>query len=63
MITVPETSVSNLSYSAVTGDWRVLPAKLMYRIRELLVIQGEADRVITAAEAYPIDYEEFFEAQ
>jgi len=62
-ITVPETTVPDLSYAAVTGDWRVLPAKLMYRIRELPVIQGEADRAITAAEAYPPDYEEFFEAR
>lgn len=62
-ITVPATDVPNLSYSAVTGDWRVLPAKLMYRIRELPVIQGEADRAIAAAEAYPPDYDEFFEAR
>ncbi|MEL0579094.1 hypothetical protein AACK17_11100 [Pectobacterium punjabense] len=62
-ITVPETIVPNLSYSAVTGDWRVLPAKLMYRIRELPVIQGEADRAINAAEAYPPGYDEFFEAR
>lgn len=62
-ITVPATDVPNLSYSADTGDWRVLPAKLMYRIRELPVIQGEADRAIAAAEAYPPDYDEFFEAR
>lgn len=62
-ITVPETTVPNLSYSAVTGDWRVLPAKLMYNIRELPVFQEEADRAIAAAEAYPPDYEEFFEAR
>ena len=35
----------------------------MYRIRELPVIQGEADRAIAAAEAYPPDYDEFFEAR
>ncbi len=62
-ITVPDTTVPNLSYSAVTGDWRVLPAKLMYRIRELPVIQGEADRVIAATDAYAPDYDEFFEAR
>ena len=62
-ITVPETTVPSLSYSAVTGDWRVLPAKLMYNIRELPVIQEEADRAIAAAEAYPPDYEGFFEAR
>ncbi|EOV9619527.1 hypothetical protein ACN5LY_004168 [Cronobacter dublinensis] len=64
-ISVPEITAPNLSYSAVTGDWRVLPAKLMYRIRELPVIQGEADRVITAAadDACPPDYDELFEAR
>ena len=60
-ITVPETTAPNLSYATVTGDWRVLPAKLMYRIRELPVIQAEADRSINAADAYPPDYDEFFE--
>lgn len=59
-ITVPETTVPSLSYAVVTGDWRVLSAKLMYRIRELPVIQIEADRAIDAAEAYPPDYDEFF---
>lgn len=62
-VTVPETSVPNLSYTAVSGDWRVLSAKMMYRIRELPVMQGEADRAISAAEAYPPDYDEFFEAR
>ncbi|MCH2683678.1 hypothetical protein [Leclercia adecarboxylata] len=33
----------------------------MYRIRELPVMQGEASRAINAAEAYPPDYDEFFE--
>lgn len=62
-ITVPETTVPNLSYDAVTGDWRALSAKLMYRIRELPMIQREADRAIDAAEAYPPDYDEFFEVR
>jgi hypothetical protein len=62
-IAVPETTVPKLSYAAVTGDWRVLPAKLRYRIRELPVIQGEADRTIAAAEAHPPDYDAFFEAR
>lgn len=60
---VPEVTVPKLSYSSVTGDWRVLPAKLMYRVRELTVIQGEADRAINDADAYPPDYDEFFEAR
>ncbi|CAI1208465.1 TPA: hypothetical protein ACKP7A_004685 [Serratia liquefaciens] len=62
-ITVPIISVPVLDYSAVAGDWRVLPAKLMYRIRELPVIQGEADRTIHSAEHIPPDFDEFFEAR
>ncbi|MCS4320740.1 hypothetical protein M2407_005114 [Serratia sp. BIGb0234] len=62
-ITVPTISVPVLDYSAVAGDWRVLPAKLMYRIRELPVIQGEADRTIHSAEHIPPDFDEFFEAR
>lgn len=60
-VTVPETTIPNLDYSVVSGDWRVLPAKLMYRIRELLVMEGEADRAISAVESYQPDYHEFFE--
>jgi len=58
---VAHTTLPSLSYSAVSGDWRVLPAKLMYRIRELPVIQGEADRAIDATDTYPPDNSEFFE--
>jgi len=61
--TVPEISVPNLSYSSITGDWRVLPVKLMYRLRELPVIQGEADRIINATDDFFPDHDEFFEAR
>lgn len=60
---IPETTLPKLSYSSVSGDWRVLPAKLMYRVRELTVIQEEADRAINDADAYPPDYDELFEAR
>ncbi|BEM75568.1 hypothetical protein SME36J_49910 (plasmid) [Serratia marcescens] len=62
-ITIPEIRAPSLDYSAISGDWRVLPAKLMYRIRELPVMQDEADRTISAAEHIPPDYDEFFEAR
>ncbi|HHH6298422.1 TPA: hypothetical protein ACP2RM_003654 [Escherichia coli] len=62
-ITIPETSLPDLDYASVSGDWRVLPATLMYRIRELPVLQDEADRVIRAADACPPEYDEMFEAR
>lgn len=62
-ITIPEIRAPSLDYSAVSGDWRVLPAKLMYRIRELPVMQDEADRTINAAEQLSPDFDEFFEAR
>lgn len=62
-LTVPATKCPVLNISAITGDWRVLPAKLMYRIRELPVMQGEANRTINEAEHIPPDYDEFFEAR
>lgn len=60
-LTVPVTKCPVLKISAITGDWRVLPAKLMYRIRELPVMQGEADRTINEVDHIPPDYDEFFE--
>jgi hypothetical protein len=45
-----------------TGDWRVLPPLLMYRIRELPVLQGEANRMIRYAgeNDSPPDYSDYF---
>jgi len=33
-------------YSGVTGDWRSLPPRLVYRLRELTVMQEESQRLI-----------------
>ncbi|PKH19346.1 hypothetical protein CIG19_20090 [Enterobacterales bacterium CwR94] len=52
-----------LSYSAVTGDWRVLPVRLMYKLRELPVLQSESDRTIDAVDFIGPDYDEFFDAR
>ncbi|WP_019843179.1 hypothetical protein [Escherichia coli] len=38
-----------LDLTRVTGDWRVLPAKLMYRIRELPILLTEARRYVASA--------------
>lgn len=37
-----------LNYAVVTRDWRALDRRLMYRIRQLRVLQNEADRKIAA---------------
>lgn len=52
-----------LSLSDVSGDWRVLPLTLMYRIRELTVLQDVADRAIADAEEHddPPDFSETFD--
>lgn len=52
-----------LSLSDVSGDWRVLPLTLMYRIRELPVLQEVADRAIADAEEHddPPDFSETFD--
>lgn len=59
--TVPATSNPVLNYSSVSGDWRVLSTTLMYRIRELPIVQNEAERTINEADASPPEYDEFFE--
>lgn len=48
----------DIDLSVVTGDWRVLPAGLMYAIREIPVLQKGADRLISATEEHddPPDY-------
>ncbi|HCW0180238.1 TPA: hypothetical protein OW286_003619 [Citrobacter freundii] len=45
-----------LDLSHVTGDWRVLPPKLMYRIRELPIRLTEAGKYV--ASAYENDFPE-----
>lgn len=55
---VPE----DLSLTDITGYWRVLPRQLMYRIRELPVLQNGADRAVSSAAEHdaPPDYSETF---
>ena len=52
----------DLSLSQISGDWRVLPRQLMYRIRELPVLQNSADRAIGSAAEHddPPDYDDTF---
>lgn len=46
------------SLDGVTGDWRVLPARLMYSVRELPLLCNDAQRRIAGTEDYddPPDY-------
>ncbi|KEY39998.1 MULTISPECIES: hypothetical protein [Pantoea] len=62
-VTAPSVPQPELSYSAVTGDWRALPVRLMYKLRELPVLKTESDRTIDAAEFIPPDFDELFEAR
>lgn len=52
-----------LDYSVITGDWRILPVRLMYQLRELPVLKSESDRTIDAADYTGPDYDAFFEAR
>ena len=42
----PTVGYPALSFTDVSGDWQVLDARLMYRIRELIVLQQEAHKAI-----------------
>lgn len=43
----PTVTFPELSFTEVSGDWQVLDVRLMYRTRELTVLQQEANRVIS----------------
>uniref|UniRef100_UPI00300CF65F hypothetical protein n=1 Tax=Enterobacter cloacae complex sp. TaxID=2027919 RepID=UPI00300CF65F len=53
----------DIDFSVVSGDWRVLPPRLMYAIREIPILQKGADRLILATEEHddPPDYFRTFE--
>ncbi|CDK23886.1 hypothetical protein LA637_p2014 (plasmid) [Erwinia amylovora LA637] len=59
----PSHPLPELDYAAVTGDWRTLPVRLMYQLRELPVLKSESDRTIDAADFIGPEYDEFFEAR
>ncbi|MGL4032719.1 hypothetical protein ACR3LQ_00290 [Kosakonia cowanii] len=42
-----DVGLPEIDLSEVKGDWRVLPARLMYRIRELPITKQSSDRTIT----------------
>jgi len=58
----PMVNEPKINLDGITGDWRVLPPLLMYRIRELPVLQGEAIRIIGYAgeNDSPPGYSEYF---
>ncbi|EPE1853242.1 hypothetical protein ACSG7Z_003763 [Cronobacter dublinensis] len=54
-----------LNFEMVTGDWRSLPAVLMFRIRELPLLRTEAMGAIkdAGANSTPPDHSEYFSAR
>jgi hypothetical protein len=58
----PTVDYPELSYQDVTGDWKVLQPRIMYRIRELPVLQSEARKAIAYVKEadFPGDYREYF---
>lgn len=61
-ITVVTEDPPLLDLTSVTGDWRVLPPKLMYRIRELPIRLTEAGKYVASANEndFPEDYSRTF---
>jgi len=62
----PAVKPPELSVLDVSGDWRTLPPLIMYRIRELPILQSEARRDIAAASEHswaPYHKEGFQERQ
>lgn len=51
-----------LDFTDVSGDWRALSPTLMYRIRQLVVQQKDANSLISATgeNDHPPDYDEFY---
>ena len=58
----PTVNCPELDLTDVSGDWRVIPGMLMYRIRELPVLQNEAKRTIAGVGEYddPPYYSAYF---
>ena len=53
-----EVDLPEIDVSDVKGDWRVLPARLMYRISELPVLKLSSDRIITTGYRAPPYFED-----
>lgn len=58
----PTVDYPELSYQEVTSDWKVLHPRIMYRIRELPVLQSEASKAIAYVKEADFlgDYSEYF---
>ncbi|HHA2002518.1 hypothetical protein [Enterobacter kobei] len=61
-IVVATETPPDLVLAPVTGDWRAVPAKLMYSIRELPVLRTEAGKYVSSAyeNDWPPDYSRAF---
>ncbi|ECH4533797.1 hypothetical protein FRI63_08300 [Salmonella enterica] len=62
-ITVPTETQPDIELTLVKGDWQVLPAKLIYRIRELPMLRAEAGKYVASAyeNSWPPDYSPTFQ--
>lgn len=49
--------IPELSYAAISGDWRSLPAELLYQVQQLEILREEAVSIVNAAfiESTPYD--------
>lgn len=58
----PTVNYPLLNLTDVSGDWRVLPRLSMYRIRELPVLQNEAQRTIASVREHsdPPNHSDYF---
>ncbi|MDZ5641636.1 hypothetical protein [Enterobacter sp. A103] len=58
----PTVDYPELSYRDITGDWKVLQPRIIYRIRELPVLHSEASKAIDYVKKadFPGDYREYF---
>lgn len=50
---IPAENLPELNIMNISGDWRALPSRIMYRIRELPLLQDEACRAIAYADVIP----------
>lgn len=57
-VTVATESQPDLELTRITGDWRVISPRLMYRIRELPILLTEAEKYVDSAyeNDFPDDY-------
>lgn len=51
-------SIPELSYASISGDWRSLPAELLYHVQQLEVLREESDSIVHSAFAESTPYDD-----